>query len=166
MKEELVAPCGMNCNICAAYLAATHDVKGKGIQMMNCIGCRPRNKQCTFLKKKCELLLKNKVQYCYECDSFPCESLAAIDKKYRTNFGMSEIENLLHIRDEGIESFLGAEEAKWRCQGCGGTLCCHNGICFDCDLEELRKRKRRYRWSSSRKPPSCARMTDSEDKRI
>ncbi len=27
MKEELIAPCGMNCNVCGGYLALTHNVK-------------------------------------------------------------------------------------------------------------------------------------------
>ncbi len=146
MKEELVAPCGMNCNVCAAYLAATHDVKSKGIRMMYCIGCRPRNKPCAFLKKKCSLLRQNEVKYCYECPTFPCEPLSAIDKRYRTQFRMSEIENLHRIRDEGIESFLEAEEAKWKCTECGGVVSCHNGICFDCGLDRLRRRRRFYRW--------------------
>ena len=146
MKEEQVAPCGMNCNVCAAYLAVTHDVKSKGIRMMYCIGCRPRNKPCAFLKKDCSRLRKNEVKYCYECPTFPCERLSAIDKRYRTQFRMSEIENLHRIRDEGIESFLEAEETRWKCPECGGGVSCHNGICFDCGLEKLRKKKRLYRW--------------------
>lgn len=148
MKEELVAPCGMNCNVCAAYLAVTHDVKSKGIRMMYCIGCRPRNKPCAFLKKNCDLLRKNEVKYCYECPTFPCKRLSAIDKRYRTQFRMSEIENLRHIKDKGIESFLKAEIAKWKCPQCGGVISCHNGLCFDCDLDRLRKKKRPYRWDS------------------
>jgi hypothetical protein len=150
MKEELVAPCGMNCNLCASYLAATHDVRSKGIRMAYCIGCRPRNKLCAFLKRKCDLLLHGKVRYCYECKDFPCEPLSAIDKRYRERFRMSEIENLHRIRDEGIESFLKAEEEKWRCHECGGVLSCHNGICFECGLDRLKGKKRLYRWDSER----------------
>ena len=73
MKEELIAPCGMNCSICSGYLALLYNVKDKGLKMPYCTGCRPRNKQCAFLKKSCELLLTNKVKYCYECQEFPCE---------------------------------------------------------------------------------------------
>ncbi len=148
MKEELIAPCGMNCNICASYLAITHDVKGEGIRMAYCKGCRPRNKACSFLRKRCGLLLENKVEYCFECDEFPCEHLSAIDKRYRTHYRMSEIKNLERIRDDGISSFLEAERVKWRCPGCGGVVCCHNGICFDCGLDELRRKKKLYRWST------------------
>ncbi|HIH02250.1 TPA: DUF3795 domain-containing protein [Thermoplasmata archaeon] len=146
MERHLVAPCGMNCNICAGYLASKHDVKAKGIRLMYCIGCRPRDKNCAFLKRGCELLRKGKVEYCYECDDFPCDRLSAMDKRYREDFRMSEIENLEYIRDHGIEGFLRAEEYKWRCPRCGGVTSCHNGICFECGLEELRSKKKKYRW--------------------
>ncbi len=146
MKEELVAPCGMNCNVCAGYLASRHEVKAHGIRMMYCIGCRPRDKTCAFLKKGCSLLRKGEVEYCFECGDFPCERLKAIDKRYRENFRMSEVDNLKHIQERGIGRFLEAEEYKWRCQECGGVISCHNGICFDCGLEKLRRKKKMYRW--------------------
>ncbi len=149
MKEELVAPCGMNCNVCAAYLAQEHDLRSKGIRMAYCIGCRPRNKQCALIKKRCESLRKGKVMYCYECAGFPCHGVSTIDKRYRANYGMSEIENLEIIRDKGIKSFLKSEEKKWRCPQCGGVISCHNGLCFECDLYKLRTKKRPYRWDDS-----------------
>jgi hypothetical protein len=146
MEEQLVAPCGMNCNVCAAYLASKHDVKAQGIRMMYCIGCRPRDKPCAFLKKGCGLLRGGEIEYCFECEDFPCKRLSAIDERYRTNFRMSEIDNLEYIRKNGIEEFLKAEEYKWRCQGCGGVTSCHNGICFECDLDKLKRKKKMYRW--------------------
>jgi hypothetical protein len=75
--------------------------------------------------------------------------LSTLDKRYRTRYSVSAIENLQHIRDEGIASFLRTEEAKWRCPECGGTVCCHNGICYDCGLDKLRLRKKLYRLSDS-----------------
>jgi hypothetical protein len=48
-------------------------------------------------------------------------------------------------QERGIESFLKAEEAKWRCPDCGGVVSCHNGICFDCGLDRLKKKKRFYK---------------------
>jgi hypothetical protein len=83
MKKELIAPCGMNCAVCSGYLALKHDVKSKGIRMPYCQGCRPRDKKCAFLKKRCELLLDNKVRFCYECNDFPCERLRRITRGIR-----------------------------------------------------------------------------------
>jgi len=146
MNEELIAPCGMNCSICSGYLAFKNDVRNKGIRMAYCAGCRPRDKKCAFLKKRCDLLMSGRAQYCYECDDFPCRNLQHIDKRYRTNYRMSMIENLEYIKEYGMERFLEKEEEKWRCPECGAVICCHNGICFECGLEKLRNRKNLYRW--------------------
>ena len=113
MEKELVAPCGMNCAICSGYLALKYNVKSKGIRMPYCKGCRPRNKKCAFLKKRCELLLNDKVKFCYECEGFPCESLKHIDKRYQTFFRMSSIDNLGFIQKNGVSRFLEAQRKKW-----------------------------------------------------
>lgn len=146
VEEELVAPCGVNCSVCAAHLAMIHDVKSKGIRIPYCAGCRPRGKTCALLKKRCDLLLENKIKFCYECPTFPCPSLETIDRRYRKNYRMSEIENLRRIKAEGIKAFLKSEEKRWRCPKCGGLVSCHNGLCFNCDLEKLRRKKRVYSW--------------------
>ena len=87
------------------------------------------------------------VRFCYECPDYPCHLLKHLDKRYRTYYHMSMIENLEYIRESGVVSFLAREAAKWRCPECGGVICCHNGICFSCGLEKLKdKKKHRYRW--------------------
>lgn len=146
MKSELIAPCGMNCAVCSGYLALKYDVKSKGIRMPYCQGCRPRDKKCAFLKRRCELLLDNKVKFCYECDNFPCERLRCIDRRYQTHFQTSLIENLESIRRNGLSEFLKKEEEKWQCPKCGETICCHNGICFNCSLDRLKNKKKLYKW--------------------
>ncbi len=149
MDEELIAPCGMNCGLCSGYLAFKYDVKGKGIRMPYCTGCRPRDKKCAFLKKKCKLLLENKVNYCYECHDFPCSILDHLDKSYQTNFRMSMIENLNYIKKYGINQFLDREYEKWKCIECGKVICCHNGICFNCGIDKLKGKKNKYRWEDN-----------------
>jgi hypothetical protein len=146
MEKELVAPCGMNCTICSGYLALKYDVKSKGIKMPYCKGCRPRNKECAFLKKKCELLLNAKVKFCYECERFPCKSLEHIDERYQTLFQMSPIANLRFVQKNGIQKFLGVQKERWRCPTCGEAICCHNGVCFNCGLDKLKNKKSLYRW--------------------
>ncbi|UCE98283.1 MAG: DUF3795 domain-containing protein [Dehalococcoidia bacterium] len=149
MEEELIAPCGMNCGICSGYLAWYHDVKNKGIKMPYCKGCRSRDKQCAFLKKRCKLLLNKEVKYCFECSDFPCKNLNHIDKRYRTHYKMSMIENLKLIRDKGVNQLLISEKKNWKCPNCSGVICCHNGICFNCSLELLRQKIQKYRWENN-----------------
>jgi hypothetical protein len=42
---DLIALCGMNCEICASYLALINDVKTNGIKMPYCAGYRPIEKR-------------------------------------------------------------------------------------------------------------------------
>lgn len=44
--------------------------------------------------------------YCFDCDSFPCTSLNHLDKRYRTNYAMSMIENLETMSKFGIRHFI------------------------------------------------------------
>jgi hypothetical protein len=148
INEELIAPCGMNCAICTCYLASEHDTTSKGIKMTYCQGCRARNKNCAFVKKGCALLSKKKVKYCYECSDFPCQRLRRLDDSYRMHHHMSMIENLEYIKRNGIDKFILKEQEKWKCPICGSDICCHNGLCYSCNLEGLRQRKpkNKYRW--------------------
>jgi len=145
MEQDLIAPCGMNCALCVSYLAGKHDLNRQGFRKKTCPGCLPRGKHCTFMSSHCELLAKGLVRFCFECADFPCPRLKALDKRYRTKYHMSMLENLEHIRAHGLDSFLEDQEARWRCPECGGTVCCHNGLCLNCDLDTLRQNKR-YRW--------------------
>jgi len=146
MEEELIAPCGMNCGVCSAYLAMKYDLKKKGFGKTYCPGCLPRGKNCAFLKKQCDLLGNGLIRFCYLCADFPCRRLKALDKRYRTFYHMSMIENLEFLRDQGLQPFLDRESEKWRCPECGAVICCHNGLCYSCGLEKLRQKKSKYRW--------------------
>jgi hypothetical protein len=145
MNEELIAPCGMNCAICASYLAMKNDLKKKGIGKTYCAGCLPGDKSC-YYKKQCDLLGRGLVRFCYECEDFPCPRLKTLDKRYRTFYHMSMVENLEYIRDNGINEFLEREQEEWKCPECGAVICCHNGLCFSCGIDKLRQKKQKYRW--------------------
>jgi hypothetical protein len=123
----LIAPCGMNCGICMAYLREKN----------RCAGCRTpdEGKPISLLRCKirtCVILKKSKAKYCCSCTEFPCANLKHLDKRYRTKYSMSMIENLNNIKSNGINRFLKAEKARWACPKCGGTICVHKGICVEC----------------------------------
>ena len=149
MNEGLIAPCGMNCSVCSSYLAMKNDLKKKGIGRAYCVGCLPRGKNCAFMKKQRDLLGKGLVRFCYECRDFPCRRLKTLDKRYRTFYHMSMIDNLEYIKEHGINQFLEKEGEKWQCPECGQVICCHNGICFECGLSKLKNKKKSYRWADN-----------------
>ena len=145
-QELLIAPCGMNCGICSSYLAMTNSLNEKGVKIRYCEGCRPKDKKCGFIISKCPRLKKKEIDYCYQCDDFPCELLERLDARYRKSYRMSMIDNQKTIRDEGMSSFLKKEKQKWQCPDCGGIISCHNGICYSCHYEDLVKKKQIHRW--------------------
>ena len=144
MEEILVARCGINCAVCSAYLSYKNDLKKKGMQRKVCSGCRPESYECNMMRKECGH--QGRYEYCYECEEFPCKGIKRLDKRYSTKYHLSPVENLEHIRDKGMASFLEREEEKWRCPDCGETICCHNGLCYNCQLERLRNKKKRHSW--------------------
>ena len=147
VNSDLIAPCGMNCAICANYLALKNDVKNKGIPIPYCIGCRPRNKNCAFIKKYCSKISNGEVAFCFECNSFPCDRLKTLDERYKARYRMSMIENLNFLKKHGMQNFLAEQQKTWKCSNCGELISCHNGICFNCGLEKLRNKKKKYRWT-------------------
>ena len=137
MKDELIAPCGMNCSLCISYQFSENNLNKKGFHKSYCPGCIPRGENCTHMGDSCELLRTGKIRFCNLCDLYPCKRLKALDKRYRTKYNMSMIANLDFIRDQGMENFKEKEFEKWKCPKCGGTICCHNGLCLSCDLDKL-----------------------------
>ncbi len=143
--KNLIAPCGMNCGVCISYLAKKTDLNKKGFNRSYCEGCRPRGKNCLHMGDSCDLLAKGLVRFCYECNDFPCKRLKVLDKRYRTKYHLSMIENLKVIKEHGMELFLKKEDEKWKCSGCANTICCHNGLCLSCQVDILRENKK-YSW--------------------
>ena len=148
MDEQLIAPCGMNCRLCIAYQAGLAGLNQKGFRKTTCPGCLPRGKHCLHMGDQCTQLATGQIRYCFQCASFPCRRLKMLDRRYRTKYHMSMIANLTWIRDRGMASFLEREAGIWRCSRCCGVICCHNGLCLNCDLERLRQNKR-YRWNET-----------------
>lgn len=136
-EEILIAPCGMNCGLCLHYLRAEN----------KCPGCYTGRKvNGKLIKCRRRLCKERKGDFCYECGKFPCDSLKRLDKRYRERYSMSEIENLEYIKEHGLKKFLAKEQKKWQCPKCGGVICCHNDLCFHCQLKELKRKKKKYRW--------------------
>jgi len=129
--SELIAPCGMNCAICKGYLAFTHGVPRVRGRVTYCAGCRPRAKNC-YIKRSCKKLTRREVQFCYQCEIMPCEKLAHLDARYREHYGMSMVENLKMLKEEGMYEFLKKQEQKYRCPNCGDVVCVHDGKCYNC----------------------------------
>ena len=130
----LVAPCGMNCALCIAHLRDRD----------RCAGClsieKNKAKHCaTCHIKNCTELAGPQQKYCFECQKFPCTRLRDLDKRYRTKYGMSMIENLETMREVGLGGFLEREKDRWQCSKCGRVISVHRPACLYCGTEWRRE---------------------------
>ena len=116
INKNLIAPCGMNCAICKAYLREKNPCKG----CRNIKDFGPKSRVICKIKN-CS---QRKGDYCFECNNFPCERLNHLDKRYREKYGMSEIQNLEEIHNKGINEFVRDEKEKW--QSSKGIICVHD----------------------------------------
>lgn len=124
---ELIASCGMNCGVCSAYLR----------QRNPCPGCRAPDRGKPKTRRRCQIKTcrvrrENKLDFCAGCHRLPCEPLQRLDRRYRTQYGMSMLANLQTIATDGVAALVQRERARWICQGCGATLCVHTNACPEC----------------------------------
>ena len=63
-KNQLLSLCGLNCGLCPMFLGNY------------CGGCGNGNQSCRIAKCSLE---HGKVEYCYECEHYPCEQYQHID---------------------------------------------------------------------------------------
>lgn len=112
--ENLIAPCGMNCSLCIAHLREKN----------KCPGCRMEVTKISCLNCKIRNCADRKGAYCFDCVKFPCDRLKNLDKRYKTKYEMSELENLEYIRNHCVEKFIEKESKRWI--NTEGVYCVHN----------------------------------------
>jgi hypothetical protein len=127
MNIALIAPCGINCGICLAYLREKN----------KCGGCRIKPAvsfksidRCVI--RNCIHLKETSSGFCYECDKYPCRRLKQLDKRYRIKYRENVIDNLDSIKVIGLNRFVEAEVERWKCKNCGATICVHRDKCLGC----------------------------------
>ena len=128
---HLASRCGLFCGACRTYLLAKKGMLEERGYKRGCKGCIKQGKKCTFFIKKCALLRKGEVDYCFECDAFPCEHFDRLETSYE-RWGVSLIENQKRMREIGVEAWINEQIELYTCPECGGEICVHDEECYDC----------------------------------
>jgi hypothetical protein len=131
IESDLIAPCGMNCGLCLAYLRKKNRCPGchgdDSTKAKSCLACRIKNCDETTAGNKAGARY-----FCFQCARFPCPRLRQLDKRYRTKYGMSMLRNLQSIQTVGLDAFVDLESERWKCTQCGGVVCVHKEHCLHC----------------------------------
>jgi len=125
--KSLIAPCGMNCGTCIAYIR----------EKKKCPGCRAISSDKSVSVQKCIIpncihLEKTLSKFCYDCEKYPCQRLKNLDKRYSNKYKTSFIGNLAIIKDKGIDNFLVFESKRRTCSVCGSVMSVHRENCLYC----------------------------------
>lgn len=120
-ERDLITPCGIYCGSCPLYLARTDKelrkkiAEGQGIpveKVLLCAGCRPMRGLVSPLAGSgmaCETYacaISKKVEFCYECEDFPCLKLAPCADRAQEIPHNTKIYHLLLMKKLGIDAWL------------------------------------------------------------
>lgn len=128
IESKMIAPCGVNCLACSAYLNKKHP----------CPGCRAsseehKRKSCrNCIKKKCAF--DKGLTWCFECTCFPCSRIKDLNKRYKQNYEVDLVQNGLDAQ-QNMELLMEAQRKRFSCQQCGGVIDQHHRKCSECGKE-------------------------------
>lgn len=123
---EMYAPCGVNCMICYKHCNSKN----------KCEGCFKKSNGKPEHCRRCNIkdcICENNIEYCFECEKYPCKYIKNIDKSYKKRYGVSVLENSEYVKLKGIECFLDNKRIRYSCQ-CGGIISLNDGICSECNV--------------------------------
>lgn len=123
MNESVIAPCGIDCSNCELFENNVTEAFREHLsnttkipkELISCKGCR-QGHQCLLLELqgvKCKTLAcvnERNVQYCFECDDFPCEYLMPLAdgaNKFPQNI---KLYNLCLMKKMGVDEW--AKQSK------------------------------------------------------
>jgi len=119
--KNLTAPCGKDCFNCPLYIGEENKENRENFfrsrnipsEKFQCKGCRANNGYCEGLTilgihpecKTYECVQQKNVEFCYECDEFPCFRLQPLaDRSDRVPHAL-KIFNLCMIQKMGVEKW-------------------------------------------------------------
>ena len=149
--KNLVGICGLYCGTCPSYLAyQENDIEelertsqrlGIPVEEVRCDGCLSDRvtrhcRDCRHGFRHCAE--EKKVTWCFQCSDSPCQRLRDFldvhivnDISHHANL----IDELLYIKEHGIEQWVEEQEKKGRCPQCGKRLYWFTRQCPICNIK-------------------------------
>ena len=120
-ERALISPCGLYCGSCPLYRARTDEALRKKIaerqdipvdKVLLCAGCRPSKGlvPASGGDPICDTYAcavnDKKVEFCYECEDFPCLKLAPCVDRAQEIPHNTKVYNLIWLQKLGIDVWL------------------------------------------------------------
>ena len=143
--KKLAAVCGLFCPACTLFIGTTENepqrleavaaVYKTEPDVWECHGCRSE-KRSYFCKNECKMVdcaQEKGIDFCVECDEYPCDELRAFKEKrpHRIDLG----ENQERIKEVGYAQWYEEMVAHYACPQCGSTNSTYDLKCRTCGTE-------------------------------
>jgi hypothetical protein len=139
-RNELAAPCGLYCGVCAVYVAHNENDQeskrrlaatfGLTLEDIKCGGCR--SGELFAFCQSCQIrscVFDKEMDGCHQCNEFPCEFI----EKYPLHHGRRVMLRAVPARRElGIDRWIEAEQQRYRCPYCGARAFMGTEECWNC----------------------------------
>lgn len=96
-KNQYLSLCGLNCGLCPMFL-------GK-----HCGGCGNGNQSCKIAKCSLE---HGRIEYCFECEQYPCEKYQHIDEYDSFITHRNQKADLEKVKRIGVEAYNFEQQEK------------------------------------------------------
>lgn len=140
MELKRDAYCGLYCGACPVFLA---NEQGKVEELAQkwekkpeeliCFGCK--SEQVTPWCTTCDIKLcaqEKGYEFCFECNELPCDKMTTFIEDERCPYHLGVTKNLDFIHQNGVEAWLQAQDARWRCLECGTQFAWQDETCKNC----------------------------------
>ena len=142
-EKERAAVCGLYCEACAVYIGSTDDpkkleslvdlfkVEVEDINDLICYGCK--SEKVTSLCADCkfvECAEKREIDFCAECDEFPCKDLKDFQKAGAHRIELFDDGD--EIREKGCAEWMKNARKKYSCSKCSAINSAYDLVCRKC----------------------------------
>lgn len=139
--KKLAAVCGLFCPACSLFIGTQEEPRrleamsarmGKTVDQLTCNGCRS-DKLCFYCTSLCKMkscAAKKGVDFCSQCDEFPCDVLKEFqaERPHRIELWDSG----KRIREDGYEQWFRAMAFHYACPQCRALNSAYDMKCRSC----------------------------------
>lgn len=123
MRENVLAPCGINCILCEKFENP-------------CSGCLRGDDGKSKASLKCKIKAcydKKNFKYCGRCSEFPCTLIKKHSKKYIKRYDYNTLDSAKRIKNMGIGKIIQQDIENWTCPECGNIIQFQTKKCSSCN---------------------------------
>ena len=137
----VAAPCGLYCGNCSIFRSYFDRNREKAEALGKTSRCKPDQVRCSGCRTPakfcwsgdCEFKTctsKKAIQFCYECDGFPCDKIREFAKSSPDHRQIWD--NFDRMKAVGWRQWLREHDDRWRCKVCRAKLDFYESQCPIC----------------------------------